>query len=1135
MKSHLFLAALVILIAFAVPANAQVCGDADGSGQIDIADMVYLFNYIISHGPAPVDPAMVNMDRCDEADMVDIAALANYLFGGGDELVCEGTGNCTPTTAGFITLDQVSGQAGPGQIVAGQPITFFIRYTNPEETDYLAISNGFAVSSPDGANWGSVTVDTLGLSREDFYFGIWHDEYPTSGSGADTIAFAGITSSGMSGEYYGVEAGFDEVAFSITIGPFDEQDIGKTICLDSAFFEPAGPWKWTENGDGWVTPEWDGPHCFQIVAPPTALLTLDHVDGLTPEGLLGTREPVTFNIRATNNTGELVAFMENCFRVWSPDGAQWFQTDVDMIDAMRDDYFDIMSLANCSNCDGAGADTIQYVHIAALEAEGLPVGYDGVPYTITIGPIDPIYEGQMICLDSARMPPNLQWLWQHCCPTDVYPFWDGPHCFRVGNTGLPDRELVVAPELLSFIMLEGGANPDPQIFSVTEIHASAIAFDVEEDAGWVSLGGVGVTTPDDITVSIDGDALLAGEYETTITIASEEAVNSPQTVTIRLQVIAGEHDGVSLAYVMGQCEPGTIYAGQPVTFGLRYANASTDYIFWATNSYRVYSPDGAQWTSLVADTTGVINGDMFDGGQFLNYFGVTGSGADTAIFGNIALHNDGMPPGFDDIALTITIGPIDVAHVGKTICLDSAWTPPAGDWMWGLLSSEVFPPPWTGPHCFTIAEPAPNMLIIPSVSTYTPGTQPVDVQAGQTITGASIPIKIPEGVEILDISRAGLITEDWDYVTSYIRADSGFLYVALANSFEATIPEGQSTVFNIRFHVIGAQCDDISYVQWDTALYDDVMRNMIFVSNDYLPIFPGFNISQNITEVLGIMPADFDGNGQVDIADLVGSVNFMFHGGDPPVSLNALDVNGDCRGPDVSDLVYMVKYHFSGGLEPQCGCVEKALRAAPLTGRVALYTSYEEGVTVVRVNSDISLRGMEFELIGASETVPVKMIDDRLDLIAGVTEQGYHIGLLDMDGSEYLTRGEYELIRLDGEHLLSSAVVTDMGFNSLTPLINEKLSLVPEKFELYQNYPNPFNPNTEIGFALPEASHVKLEIYNIAGRRVATLVDECLEANSYLIEWNGTDYNGQSVASGVYLYRLDAGQYVETKKMILLK
>ncbi|MCK4573730.1 MAG: T9SS type A sorting domain-containing protein, partial [candidate division Zixibacteria bacterium] len=62
-----------------------------------------------------------------------------------------------------------------------------------------------------------------------------------------------------------------------------------------------------------------------------------------------------------------------------------------------------------------------------------------------------------------------------------------------------------------------------------------------------------------------------------------------------------------------------------------------------------------------------------------------------------------------------------------------------------------------------------------------------------------------------------------------------------------------------------------------------------------------------------------------------------------------------------------------------------------------------------------------------------------------------------------------------------------------------------------------------------------LEIYNIAGRRVATLVDERLEANSYLIEWNGTDYNGQSVASGVYLYRLDAGQYVETKKMILLK
>jgi hypothetical protein len=86
------------------------------------------------------------------------------------------------------------------------------------------------------------------------------------------------------------------------------------------------------------------------------------------------------------------------------------------------------------------------------------------------------------------------------------------------------------------------------------------------------------------------------------------------------------------------------------------------------------------------------------------------------------------------------------------------------------------------------------------------------------------------------------------------------------------------------------------------------------------------------------------------------------------------------------------------------------------------------------------------------------------------------------------------------------------------------------EFYLEQNYPNPFNPTTEIRFSLPRASHVTLKIYNTLGKEVTTLVNEKLAARTYAVEWNAS-----GLASGVYLYRLQAGEFIETKRLTLLK
>jgi hypothetical protein len=93
----------------------------------------------------------------------------------------------------------------------------------------------------------------------------------------------------------------------------------------------------------------------------------------------------------------------------------------------------------------------------------------------------------------------------------------------------------------------------------------------------------------------------------------------------------------------------------------------------------------------------------------------------------------------------------------------------------------------------------------------------------------------------------------------------------------------------------------------------------------------------------------------------------------------------------------------------------------------------------------------------------------------------------------------------------------------------------PISFELTQNRPNPFNPSTTIEYSLPERSQVTIEVFNVLGQRVRTLVNETKPAGIYRIEWDGVDDAGKSVSTGVYLYRLQAGDVVHTKKMLLIK
>jgi hypothetical protein len=151
-------------------------------------------------------------------------------------------------------------------------------------------------------------------------------------------------------------------------------------------------------------------------------------------------------------------------------------------------------------------------------------------------------------------------------------------------------------------------------------------------------------------------------------------------------------------------------------------------------------------------------------------------------------------------------------------------------------------------------------------------------------------------------------------------------------------------------------------------------------------------------------------------------------------------------------------------------------------------------------------------------------------LINDLEQPSYSVNNLDANTNYYwrvrskTTNGEISDYSYKGE-FSTGAEATD---------VNSEEAL-PSSYELYQNYPNPFNPTTRISYTLPKNSFVALKIYDVLGREIKTLVNKELNAGTYNIDWNGVDNSGRKVASGTYIYRISAGSFIMSRKMLLIK
>ncbi len=152
---------------------------------------------------------------------------------------------------------------------------------------------------------------------------------------------------------------------------------------------------------------------------------------------------------------------------------------------------------------------------------------------------------------------------------------------------------------------------------------------------------------------------------------------------------------------------------------------------------------------------------------------------------------------------------------------------------------------------------------------------------------------------------------------------------------------------------------------------------------------------------------------------------------------------------------------------------------------------------------------------------------DSLYLAAYINSEGAN--LLSVN----ITTGAAKLVSSLG----SDVEITAFGINYHNPVSVKSESVVVNEFSLSQNYPNPFNPNTKISWQSPVGSHQTLKIYDILGNEIATLVDEYREAGRYEINFDASnpDGSGKALVSGVYIYKIIASGFIESKKMLLIK
>jgi hypothetical protein len=365
----------------------------------------------------------------------------------------------------------------------------------------------------------------------------------------------------------------------------------------------------------------------------------------------------------------------------------------------------------------------------------------------------------------------------------------------------------------------------------------------------------------------------------------------------------------------------------------------------------------------------------------------------------------------------------------------------------------------------------------------------------------------------------------------------------------------------VEFGLGSATQADSLIIRWPSGLVDTLTSLAV---DRVLTIYEG-----------GSSRGDANGDGVVNVGDAIYILNYLYRGGAAPSPFWTGDANSD-GVVDIADAIYILNYLYRGGPAP-CSrhtgnyptetaklrgfSGEAEIALTPASGSsvgnsegTSLLSGESDGISEIAVVSkfDREVAGVHLEIEYDPDQVTIlepalTPLTQNLQFFAGSEEGLLKMGMVDLSGRNVLPAGEAILVNLQAKGRdLSSIRIKEaklIGTDAMPLNVRIKAELssqtagesTPQTFRLAQNYPNPFNPTTSISYTLPRDVHVRLCVYNVLGQKVAQLVDEPQTAGYKTVWWNGTGQHGDQVASGVYFYRLEAEQFSEVRKMMLVK
>ncbi len=856
-------------------------------------------------------------------------------------------------------------------------------------------------------------------------------------------------------------------------------------------------------------------------------ITIDHMDGVWDDGgtdRIEPNKPVNFFMRFTNNNGAAVEGMATAWKVYiqgvdestPAPGGSYTPVTIDTMPLipgwvgypfntiMWDQGFSLTYFS----ADGSGADT---VGINGLKSDGFGFedGFDEVAVAIYTGGVA---EGDILCIDSTFAPPTAYWMWAP--PGEGDPVWEGPYCYLALTPPNFPPTITNCPV--------GEQHFDHCVaasitFLAEDVESDAITFEKVSGPGTVTVGGVWSYAPtivdaevstllevracDDFEVDHCGPICAVDLWFDNVgpTFATGCEAYNVNNNSVTDFPFTADDDCDALTYSVVSITP---TGGSDPLIGTMEFLPGTGTLRVTTDT----DDDGTyDVVVMVSDTKATdectVAISVIPGSLYQIVIGEVGEQSEAKNGGFVYQGQHVMVP------VMLNAAANDIGGYDMLIAYDAS----ALSFQAAYIGAEFGPAPGCGWEYFTYRFGADGNCGNACPSGLLTVTAIAETNNGPLHPDCFLPDPLAVGTVLFNLDF--LVTNDYNFQCSFVPirffwmdctdnalsdefGEIMLISDAVYDGYDPEAANGKMNIYNPLYGMyptyFGAQ--DIDCFTHETKV---PLRAVSFENGGvWIACVDSIDDRGDINL----------NNVAYEIADAVLYSNYFVYGlGVFNVNLQgqiaASDVNADGLTLSVADLVYLIRVVIGDAL-PYAKIAPAAINFTVDAGMVNVESAMGAAYVVVE-----------------GDATPTLLVDNM--------EMRYAYDA-DINATRVLVYSMEEGATFDGTFLNANGTVVSAEFATYegAPVTAK---LVPTAYSLSQNYPNPFNPTTNIAFDLPQTSDYSLRVFNVTGQKVAEFAGSS-EAGTVVIEWDAQDQ-----ASGIYFYKLAAGNFTATKKMVLLK